>query len=326
MVILVITVMTVLFAGKAGGQVQGLPFGSMEKVEGYAVSNVNRIIIFSWYYNNTSNNWQGFATSGWYAPSPLTNKSQMDTIIANKVASIFTNLLANTNQSIKKDKGIAIYIDCRMAANGELALASFNTPAYVFIPPTNISGVYSVPDLSWFSTKISDKIPIYVPGLRWARLEVGNKGDSKPFEVDDNRIKGSTNVIASDGFMYLPTWAITNSSKTNGDYWLKLSLLSKDFQNFDGDGRLIPETPLRTKIGVGNGSVIVTVSGGDSGRGYCLQNSPDQRSWSSYGSNNFVSPLTHLLPQGDTRSFVYETANNATMFFRTATTNAVPLY
>lgn len=320
-----ITVMTVLFAGKAGGQITSLPFGSMERVETYAVSNVYVIDIWSWYFNNTNNTWKPFMTSGWYITLPLTNKLQMDTAIASKLSNILNTLIVHTNQSIRKDSGISVYVDCSMGGNGKSA-TSFETPNYIDIAPTIVSGVYGIPNLSWFSTTMNDKVPFYIPNLKWARLEIENMDDPNAFEVDDNRIKGSTNVIASDGFMYLPTWAITNSSKLNGDYWLKLSLLSKDFQNFDGDGRLIPETPLRTKIGVGNGSVIVTVSGGDSGRGYCLQNSPDQRSWSSYGSNNFVSPLTHLLPQGDTRSFVYETANNATMFFRTATTNAVPLY
>ncbi len=319
-----IAVTTVLFAEKAGGQVQELPFGSMEKVENYAVQNVNSIIIFSWYFNNTNNSWKPFINSGWYAPSPLTNKYEMDQIvIAWKLSNILNALIIHTNQSIVKSKGIQAYVDCSMAAGGDLSQASFNTPAYVFIPPTNISGTYAVPNLSWFKTKISDKIPVYVPGLRWARLETGLKDNPEPFEVNDRRLSPGDDVLHSDGFMYLYTSVIANSSKTNGDYWLKLSLLTKDFQSFDGDGKLIPETPFRTKIGTYGDSIAVTISGGDSGRGYYLQQSPDQRNWVNCSPITFVSPLTHIMPQGDIQSFVYQTTNTM-MFFRTVTTNVVP--
>ena len=319
-----VAVMTVLFAGKAGGQVQGLPFGSMEKVEGYAVSNVYLMGIFAWYYNNTNNLWKGFMTSTYYAESSLTNKLQMDTIITRGLSNVLNALLTSTNQSVRKDKGIQIYVDSIMSSGEDFSQASFNTPAHIFITPTNISGVYTVPDLSWFSIKICDRIPIYIPGLRWARLETGLKNNPDPFEVNDRRLSPENDVLHSDGFMYLYTSVIANSSKADGDYWLKLSLLSKTFQSFDGDGRLIPETPMRVKPTKEEDSMVVTVSGGDSGRGYYLQQSPDQRNWVNCSPMTFVSPLTHIMmPQGDIQSFVYQTTNTM-MFFRTAATNTVP--
>ena len=313
-----------LFATNAGGQqITSLPLGTMEKVEQYAVSNVYIIIIWTWYYNNTNNIYKPFVNSGWYAQSSLTNKLQMDTIIAKELASILNTLLISTNQSINKDKGLEVYVDCSVGANGNLSSASFNTPAYVFIVPTKTNGMYSIPDLSWFKTQICPTVPFYIPKLKWARLEIGHTGSPDSFDVRDERIDPLMDILHSDGFMYLPTAIISNSSKTNGLYWLKLSTLSDSFQSFDGDGTLLPEIPFGTKTGMSGSSIIVNVSGGDSGRGYFLQQSSNLKNWTKCGDVQFVSQFLHLFPQGDIRTFVFPTTNSL-MFFRTATTNTVP--
>ena len=313
-----------LFAQNAVGEVPSLPFGSMEKVEGYAVKSVNRIIIFTWYFNNTNNSWRPFMNSGWYAPSPLTNKVQMDQIIiATKLSYILSNLLARTDQHIEKSMGIRVYVDCSLAAGGNLSQASFKTPL-VYITPNKVSGVYSVPDLSWFKTTMSSDLPIYIPGTTWVRMEIGYWGDPFPFEILDRRLDPSTDILRSDGFLYLPVDVITDSSTLSGSYQMKMSVFSSSgFQNFDGDGRLLPETPFRTKIASSGSTVTVTVRGGDSGRSYFLQQSSNLKNWTNCSEVESVSPLAHYFPNGAVQSFVIPKTNNFG-YFRTVTTNVSP--
>src|ERR1035437_2598016 len=88
----------------------------------------------------------------------------------------------------------------------------------------NPDGSYSVPNLSSFSTQLGDPMPFYVPNLQWSRVEVGYKGDAYPFKVDDNLYNSGSSPLSSDGFVYLDTSYITNSSSSNGDLWMKINL------------------------------------------------------------------------------------------------------
>ncbi|MFA6404448.1 MAG: hypothetical protein WCW03_00350 [Candidatus Paceibacterota bacterium] len=310
-----------LIAQHAVGEVPSLPFGNMAKVEQYAVSNVYVIGIWTYYFN-TNGSWKGYMTSGMYPSTPMTNKVQMDQIIATQLSNILSNLLANANPIINKDMGIKVYVQCRMAANWQLAQASFATP-YIYITPNKVGGVYSVPDLSWFKTTMASDLPMYIPGTSWVRMEIGYWGDPFPFEVDDRRLDPSTDILHSDGFIYLPVDVITDSSIATGTYQLKVSIFSSaGFQSFNGDGKLLPETPMRTGIASSGSSVTVTVRGGDSGRAYFLQKSQNLKSWTNVGEVNIVSPLSHYFPSGASRSFVIGKTNQ--MFFRTVTTNVSP--
>ena len=314
-----------LFAINAGGQVSSFPFpiGTPQIVESNAVSNVSAIFFWAWYCNTNGIYKTYSVPSPWYVLSPLASKYEMDqTVIASKLSNILNSIAISTNINIDKSKAVEIFVACRMEANVNLATASFSTP-YVYISLLFTNGVYSIPDLSWFKTQICPTVPFYIPKLKWARLEIGHTGSPDSFDVRDERIDPLMDILHSDGFMYLPTAIISNSSKTNGLYWLKLSTLSDSFQSFDGDGTLLPEIPFGTKTGMSGSSIIVNVSGGDSGRGYFLQQSSNLKNWTKCGDVQFVSQFLHLFPQGDIRTFVFPTTNSL-MFFRTATTNTVP--
>ena len=244
-------------------------------------------------------------------------------VIANLLSNILSNLLANTNPNINKDRGISVAVDCSTAAGGNLSKGSFGTP-YIYITPNKIGGVYSVPDLSWFKTTMKSDLPIYIPGTSWVRMEIGYWGDPFPFEVYDRRLDPSTDILRSDGFIYAPVDVITDSSTANGTYQLKVSIFSNSgFQSFNGDGKLLPETSMRTGIASSGSTVTVTARGGDSGRAYYLQQSSNLKSWKNCSEVEFVSPLAHYFPNGGSQSFVIPKTNNF-MYFRTVTTLVSP--
>ena len=181
-----------------------------------------------------------------------------------------------------------------------------------------------MPDLSSFSTQLEDSIPFYIPNLQWARVEIGYNGDPTPFEVDDNLYDPTTDPIGSDGYLYLSTDYITNSSSASGDLWMKITLFDgTNFQIFNGDGNSVPETPMTLAIDKKNSiNATVTVNGGDSGRGFVLQSSAALSAWTNCSPVTFISP-TNDLPGAPPSQFVYP-ATNRSLFFRTATTNLPP--
>ena len=130
--------------------------------------------------------------------------------------------------------------------------------------------------------------------------------------------------IDSDGFLDLPTGYMTNSASANGTYWMKISAFANGgFYIWNGDGTQVPETPFKLGFSRNNSNVTVTVNGGDSGRGFVLQSSPDLMAWTNCGPVTFISP-TNALPGALPSQFIYPTTNRS-LFFRTATTNLPPM-
>jgi|GEM_PF-1193947 len=316
-----------LFAINAGGQVSSFPFpiGTPQIVESNAVSKVNRIIIWAWYYNNTNNDYMPLMTSVAYITTSLTNKAQMDTVIATELTKIVNTLISSTNQSIVKDKGIECGIACCTAANGNMAFPSFSTPENIFIMPITVDGKYQAPDLSSFSTTMSGDIPYYIPNMKRARLVVGLKGNPEPKWIYDGDLDPLKEILKSDGFMYLPQWAITDSSTASGQYWLKLSIITKTtFQIFDGDGNLLSKTPIIVKYVRSGNTLTVYVLGGDSGQGFRLQQSMDNKTWANGDQPlSFVSPLAHLSTNVVSGEYTFSMTNNVASY-RVVLINGTP--
>lgn len=303
--------------------------GTPELVESNAVSKVNWVGVYVWAYK-TNGQFVPYASGSWQntnfphraqSPPYFTNKAHLDNFIVDQLKSIMGRFLTDTNQMLHSDKsrGIAAYIRSSMIVNGFAdSLDIFTTPGYYYIKPDGTNGNYTVPSLPDFSLKLNESVPFYIPGLQWARLEIGFYGDPFPFEVDDWRLDPATDPIGSDGFLYLPTEVISNSSASNGLYSLKISVFDGEFKSYDGDGKLLPETPMLLGMAKNGTNVIITVNGGDSGRGYRLQQSSDLRNWTNCSPVNFISPLSYY---GES-DFVFATTN--VMSFRTVTVNAAP--
>ena len=62
------------------------------------------------------------------------------------------------------------------------------------------------------------------------------------------------------------------------------------FQIYNGDGNSVPETPMKLGMSKDSSYAYVTVSGGDSGKGFVLQWSSDLKNWTNR-QVNFFSPL-----------------------------------
>lgn len=297
------------------------PIGTVQKVTDYAVRSVNVVTIFVWVYG-TNNQQLLYSTPVWYGSSanPLTNKFQLDQqIIAHELTNVLYSICTNMNPIMDKNRDVLVYAGCDIRAGGSISydnLYAYQTNQLV----KNSNGTYSVPDLSSFSTTLNSSIPFYVPNLLWARAEVGYKGDSYPFEVDDELLDPESNPIGSDGFLYLSTDYITDSSSNNGDLCMKITLFDNNmFQIFNGDGNHIPETPMVLGMTRNGTNAIVAVNGGDSGRGYMLQWSSDLKHWTN-SVPYFFSPV----PEASAPQFTWPLAQASKMFFRTATTNTVP--
>ena len=162
------------------------PIGTLQRVTDYAVRSINGIALFTWTYD-TNNQQHPYSASSWQGSSanPLTNKFQLDQqIIAPELTNMLYSICTNTNPTIDKSRGVLIDVGCIMIAGGNLSydnFSAFQTNQLV----NNSDRSYGVPDLSSFSTTLADSISFYVPNLQWARIEVGYKGESYPFEVND---------------------------------------------------------------------------------------------------------------------------------------------
>ncbi len=303
--------------------------GTADKITAFAVHTVNKTFNWSWAYK-TNGQSVGFYNSVWYGNlgtspyiyGPLTNKAQLDQQCRSNISLALSALIASTDTSIDKSQGLTVLVDCK-AYSGLPSLDTFYV-YYTRVYLAGTSGSYSLPDLSGISSQINDDIPLYLPGLQWARYEIGYAGENYPFEVDDDRLDPTTYPITSDGFLDLPTGYTTNSSSANGAYWMKISTFANGrFYIWNGDGTQMPETPFKLVMSKSKTNVTVTVNGGDSGRGFVLQSSPDLTSWTNCGPVIFISP-TNDLPGAQPSQFFYP-ATNRSLFFRTATTNLPPM-
>ena len=298
--------------------------GTVQKVGDTEARSVNDIGVYIWKYD--TNGVESFYTGITYESNTTpTNKYQLDKlIIVPDLVSLLHGICTNKNPNIDKSRGVFVEVTCdtiQAVGSSEPSLYSYNTFQFI----KNTDGSYSVPDLSGYSTELNSVVPFYISNLKWARVEVGDNGDSYPFEVDDVLYDPGSNPVGSDGFLYLNTSYITDSSSSNGDFWMKITLYASGvtnvFQIYNGDGNSVPETPMKLGMSKDSSYAYVTVSGGDSGKGFVLQWSSDLKNWTN-GPVNFFSPLPE--DEAFPPQFYWPLSLTNKMFFRTATTNAVP--
>jgi hypothetical protein len=301
-----------------------LQIGTYSNVLNYTVTHVSLITLDVFVWNTNNGSWKAYFVGVWYASATnyVTSKAQMDQqIIALQITNVISQIITNTNPTIDKSKGVLIYTTCGFQTNN--ATSYENLDAYEVISlPKNSDGSYGMPDLSSFSTTLADYISFYVPSLQWARLEIGYKGDTDPFEIDDELYDPGSNPIDSAGFLEIQTSYITDSSISSGDFWMKITLLSgSTFKIANGDGIQIPESLMKLVIRKNGANDLVTVTNGDSGRGFFLQSSmnlADVNSWTN------CSPVTFVSPTNGVPSLFNVPKTNSNSFFRTTTTNTVP--
>ncbi len=301
-----------LFAVKAGGQVSSFPFsiGTLQVVESNAVSHVDQVYFFIAAYN-TDDKLTNFYANTAYILKPFTNKTQLDQgLIASVISDQLISLLNTTNKALKVERGLDVVISTALVTNASWSRAVFFT-SHISVVPTNINGVLGVPNLSWFKTQMSSELPYYIPNQKHARLEVGEKGNPEPRWIYDGALYPETEILRSDGYMYLPPWATTNSSTATGLYWIKLYVTTKTtFQIFDGDGNLLPKTPVKVNYARSASTLAVYVSGGDPGQGFKLQQSTNNRSWTDSSPFAFISPYAHYSSNVISGEFVIPMTNN----------------
>jgi hypothetical protein len=301
------------------------PIGTYSNVLNYAAAHVNLITLTVWVWNTNNAAWKAYFVSAWYASATnyVTSKTQMDQqIIAAGITNVVSQVITNTNPTIDKSKGVLIYTTCGFQTNSATSYETLDAYEVISLPK-NPDGSYGMPDLASFSTTLSDYISFYVPNLQWARLEIGDKGNTDPFEVDDELYNPGTDPIDSAGFLEINTDYITNSASVGGTYWIKITTFNGTFQIFNGDGNQIPETPMLLALNQHGTNATVTVNGGDSGLGFVLQSSAALTAWTNCGPVTFISP-TNDLPGALPSQFVYP-ATSRSLFFRTATTNLPPM-
>ncbi len=310
--------------------------GTVSNVENYAAKATTDVFVYLWAYKTNSQEVYYGGADGYIGTNIMTSKVQLDQqFIMPELNSVINNFCTNTNPVWDKSKGVIVDVVCdintfSLGLSQDL-LWYYNTIQLV----KNSDGSWSVPNLSGFSTQLEDSIPFYVPNLQWARVEIGSNGCSSPFEIDDNLYKAGSSLVSSDGYLYLPTGYITNSSSFGGNLWIKTSLVdaislslnpyvtSNVFQIFNGDGNIVPETPLVPALNQDGTNATVTVNGGDSGRGFVLQSSADLAAWTNCSPVTFISP-TNAWPGAVPNQFIYSSTNRS-LFFRTATTNLPPM-
>ncbi len=105
---------------------------------------------------------------------------------------------------------------------------------------------------------------------------------------------------------------------------MKITLFDTNrFQIFDGDGNSVPEHLMKLAVSKNGTGDLITVTNGDSGRGFYLQGSTNLANANSWIN---CSPVTFVSPTNGMPSLFNVSRTNAYMFFRTATTNTPPTY
>ena len=292
-----------------------LPIGSEEKVTKYALSQIKQTIAWAW-ARDTNDQFAG--SWGGVVYGAPTNKYDLDQQIAGV---LFTNcmlvLITNSYPFLDLDKNVQFFFES-VRMDGIIECTLFEC-GFIQVKLDKSGTNYTVPDFTWFSMKINSDMTFYVPGLRWARLEYGITDGAYAPIVGDRRLDASTDPIASDGGLVLPTAVIMDSS-TGGNYWMTLSLLTDKFRMIDGNGLLLTEPPTTLSMQRTGDTINITQSGGPSGRGYIIQKSTDMKNWSSDGLTKYVSPAARDFPL----TFSYPVTTNGNCFFRSVTRNTVP--
>lgn len=301
--------------------------GTLQRVTDYAVKSIYVVSIFADMYDTNGAFGMYNVVQEYIGATAMTNKAELDESVVVGINMLLNNVCTNTSTLWRKDKGVTFNIYYyAAAATGNISYHVFSYIGLVQLIK-NADGSYSAPSMDNYSSVLSDWIPFYVPGLRWARTEFGTNGISAPFETDDNNFAAGSGPIGSDGFLYMFTAYITNSSSSTGNLWVKTSLFdgTNVFQLFDGDGNILRETPFNLTISYDSVNAYVTVNGGDPGRGYVVQTSgdlTDVKEWTSVGTTQFVSskPEGQAIPP----QYTFPLAPNSHGFFKTMSVNAPP--
>jgi hypothetical protein len=304
---------------------QIFPWGSTNALIPFAVTNTQNMGL-TVYQGNNGNQAQ--------FPYAMSFSSFADINTAFQQLLVFAANLALTNPAVNKNDPIFVIGN---AVNLNYPPGFVESTGFVGVTfvvgtpvPDNVSfsyveqnGTWVLPDLSGIVPVLPQQMTFYVPGLEWARIEVYNSTNMiTPFLVVDSRNPSSSS--GTNG-IDLPSQSITIAtaylaSGTNGPYQLKVSFLTSGsgFQIVDGNGLEIAETPLVLAVTKSNGSVNLSVTGGDVGRNFEIEKSPDLQTW---------TPITGAYTVGTNAGWsitFQDTMSNLFGFYRAATTNAVP--
>ena len=308
-----------------------IQIGTKQVVEDYLASQINRIAFFLKAERDGVSKVYNYPYGVWNGQTPLKDRSEMDQVVITRLTEIMRYFLADTNTALNKSKGIQAYVTCAYVVDrgdyGALSKTAFNTAAYIPIIPTLVNRTYEIPNLSGLisTLKLASDVPYFIPGQKFARLEVGHKGYPLAFRVWDGQIDPSTEILSSDEFMYLPSGIITSSSAADGEYWLRLSITTANtFKVFDGDGNLLPKRPINIECFAKDGSATVYAMGGDSGQGFRLQSTTDYKTWTYCDEmRSFVSPFADYSPKVVSATYVIGMTNNQN-FFRVLFVDGAP--
>jgi len=306
-----------LLAPNAGGATgfSFPPIGTAEKVEAYAVSKINRIWIFAWAFKQDGNYQSYGANSYAIGKTPLTSIEAVNQIVHEGMQMAFTRLIADTNSSLNKSAGLRIGTICHYEYTKLDTISVYkrveNVPVKV-----DKDGFYVVPDVSWYRVDLVS-VPLLVPSLKWASLEIGTPGSEYPYQV--------SNLVVTNGLVLLPQDIVSVSATTNSYSWYRISILTDtNLFLFDGDGNSIARTPFSIGISrYGTDAVTVSISGGDYGQGFYLEQSTDGRTWARSTPTNIASKQSWL-GHGEVRRFNFHTSGSPAMFFRTVSSYESP--
>ena len=315
----------VLFTAAARGQylpvevqppIQIFPWGSSNNVIADAVSNSQYVAVAV----------EGHASNGTIVELPyinggpytFTNEAEINDCFHEYFAAIAQSATTNTIVDRVLPYDVVTYI-FKPDWNYDQGYYYF----WVNIVPFSLvytNGAYTVPDLSGINISLLYLLSYYVPGLQWARIETYYATNMvTPFDVADSRYPYvSTNSISvSNEALTMATSVITSGN--TGPYRMKLTMLmGNGFQVVDGNGLEVAETPLVLAITKLNGNVNLSVTGGDAGRVFEIEKSPDVQTWTA-----ITGAYTVGTNAGWSITF-QDTMSNVFGFYRAATTNAGP--
>ena len=264
-----------------GGTTVGikLPFDS---VENYAATNSSVLIDVAVIRENPDGTGEVIGRSLTPVGIRFTSKAAMEAVFQSKLALAFTQAVGTTKTNVDFTRPLLVYGD----VTGFVGEWVNSIPCVLFFHYSTIQfamvdGHPVAPtDLSSYRLTLQDRIPFYIPGIKWAILQDYDAG-GHVFNWVNTLLDPNPEVVDT---LAQVLFISTSSLVTNSPNRLKVIFGTGDenkYRVLDGFGAEKPEIiPIRTEI-VRNldKTYTVKVYGGDSWRTLVLEESTDLVHW-----------------------------------------------
>jgi hypothetical protein len=257
----------------------------------------------------------------------FTNKTHLDAVAADLLKKVAQGAIDNDAGQDKDGVFLVSVFVSRRYSNPGFTIA-FLGGLFGEFKLVKSNGVYSLPDLSSFAIGVPVNVTYHFPSLKWARITT----------TDENGTRTVDSAVGDDSMFDFGRHAVFLPKDVALSGTTKISVIygpDNVYASFDENGALLAEIPPSTKtevvqvLGLGEVGQVTTTSlrlsfsGGDIGRSYEVETSPDLKTWTLVPETRFT--VFYTFPYVEHTSLVV-TGEGDNTFYRLRSVNRVPQY